>query len=145
VGAFPLHSDGAHLSQPPDYIVLAANSASPTPTLLWSEEINWLALQDDLRHGLFRVAGGDRSFLAVAHDGTRLRFDPGCMLPIDRRSKRVLEYFASAVSDASRHYWSGERQVVVIDNRRTLHARGDATGEPTRSLGRIMLRKPASP
>lgn len=145
LSAFPLHSDGAHLRQPPDYVVLAADSASRTPTLLWCEEISHVALQDDLRHGVFRVSGGDRPFLAVAYDGDRLRFDPGCMLPLDRRSRRVSEYFSNAVERASRHYWSGGGQVVVIDNRRALHARGDATGDEMRSLRRVMLRKSGAP
>jgi hypothetical protein len=36
LGQQPLHTDGAHLADPPDVVVLASAHPSPTPTLLWT-------------------------------------------------------------------------------------------------------------
>jgi len=37
LGEQPMHTDGAHLREPPDYLVFHAERPNRTPTLLWSE------------------------------------------------------------------------------------------------------------
>src|SRR4051794_21987068 len=38
-GAQPLHTDGAHLAQPPDVVILTCTGTSDTPTRLWPRDV----------------------------------------------------------------------------------------------------------
>lgn len=134
-GALPLHTDGAHMQRPPDFVVLAAKSASPVGTLLSAvpnERVN------DWRHGVFVVDGGASQFLATAIDSVtgRYRLDPGCMSPADSRSQAVVSCAQGLAATALVHRWKA-RTVLVIDNRKVLHGRMDAQADPGRTLQRI--------
>ena len=141
-GPQPLHTDGAHLSSPPDIVMLAAEKPSPVPTLLWRG--NFLrtdpAVREDLAHGLFIVDDGIARLLAPAYGGGRYTFDPGCMRPADSRARRALKYFEEARASATAFNWTNPDQVLVLDNRTVLHARADAAADPERELRRIMFR-----
>ncbi|MFB8007017.1 hypothetical protein [Nocardia sp. NPDC056000] len=67
----------------------------------------------------------------------RLRYDPGCMAPVDPRSKRVAAAVAN-LQPAYQHDWSNPG-TLVIHNHACLHGRGAADGEPKRILRRLML------
>lgn len=141
-GSQPLHTDGAHLTSPPDIVILAAEEPSPVPTMLWRGNF-WRAPQhvrDDLAHGLFTVDDGIVRFLAPAYDGGRYRFDPGCMSPADSRARRALAYFEEMHASATPFEWRDPDQMLVLDNRTVLHARADAAADPERELKRIMFR-----
>lgn len=143
MGAQPLHTDGAHLQAPPDVVALASMRRHRTSTRLWSlhgANVPW----DDLRHGVFRVSDGRVRQHCFAGEGDSIRFDPCCMTPLDRRSRRVVDFFENAMNAADQHRWSRvEAEVLLIDNRRTLHAREavDPAGPP-RHLKRIAFRLP---
>jgi len=122
--AQPLHTEGAHQTDPPDFVVLVASAPSTTPTYVWLPTAFPKGTHDALRHGVFRIDDGGSSWLAVAHTGRRLRFDPGCMIPCDARSRAVVKFFADAIPHAFIHDWSTPDTVLVIDNRRATHARG---------------------
>lgn len=142
VGAFPLHTDGAHLRDPPDVVVLEATSVcgQGVPTLFLRPGDLSSDLSDALDHGVFLVGCGRNAFQANARQGTRLRFDPGCMRPLDGRARFVAEYFDAARRDAYRHHWQ-DGVVVVIDNEQVVHGRAEVPQEHrTRELRRIMLR-----
>lgn len=140
LGPQPLHSDGAHLERPPDVVVLAANRPTPVSTLLWRAEPSRLApVREELEHGLFLVNDGKRQFLAPALARGRLRFDPGCMSPLDSRARRVKLFFEGQPSDATRFDWSAENMVLVINNMTMLHARADASDDPRRELTRLQF------
>ncbi len=143
----PLHTDGAHLPIPPDFVVLISQRSSATPTRLW-----WatgvvgnqptLALLDALRHGMFLVLNGRDSFYAPAVSGTRYRYDPGCMTACDARAREVEQYFTSQLAEAATYEWSGADQVLVVDNRHSLHARSAvAEGDLDRELIRVAFRE----
>ena len=59
-----------------------------------------------------------------ALSGGRYRFDPGCMTACDARSRQVEQYLTSRLDEAAEFEWSDACQVLVLDNHRTLHARG---------------------
>jgi hypothetical protein len=73
LGQQPLHTDGAHLHEPPDFVVLVCQRPNATPTQLWrpavtsrrrrTTTVSW----DALRHGMFLVCNGPRA-------STRRRF-----------------------------------------------------------------------
>jgi hypothetical protein len=139
---FPFHTDGAHLQTPPDFMLLAAkqNDAGETPSnlkRLWEPPPP--SDDDDMRLGVFRVDAGRRSFYATCQsaDG-RIRFDPGCMVPIDPRSRRLADAILAGEPDYS-HRWTGSTEILIVDNSRVMHARGRVGGFSGRALYRVLL------
>jgi alpha-ketoglutarate-dependent taurine dioxygenase len=144
--AQPLHTDGAHMPEPPDFVLLLAEKASKVPTLLWKCEIIHYQLPSytDLRHGVFLVNNGTDSFFRTAASGLDLRYDPGCMAPCDERARRTARFFAAVTESAVEHHWDAPGKVLLIDNRRVLHARAAAEDEPGREIKRVAFRAAVS-
>ena len=129
--------------RPPDVVLLSVDGPSDVPTLLWKFRTGRVPVEQwhDLRHGLFTVRSGqDASLLAPAFEGSRVRFDPGCMDPSDLRARRVSAFFEAVRENAVRHDWTESGKVLAIDNRTVLHARASAEGEPKRVMHRVTLR-----
>lgn len=152
LGQQPLHTDGAHLAEPPDFVVLVASRPSPTPTLVWRADARvgegpgpiWSRLAA-FRHGMFLVHSGRDSFYAPAYAPGRYRYDPGCMTACDARAREVKEYLAGQLANATTIAWTDEGQVLVVDNCRALHARAAVTeGDGNRELTRIAFRAKAA-
>ena len=151
LGEQPLHTDGAHMKDPPRFVVLHAVEPNGTPTLLWSERSKatnpaYPRIGQPLRlaGGIFLVHSGGTRFLASAY-GYRegYRYDPGCMTPADERAHEAARYFASLTSSAYRHEWTEPNQVLVINNRSALHARAAVDeADAGRQLTRIVYRVP---
>ncbi len=146
LGAQPLHTDGAHLETPPDLVALASLYSHRASTRLWASN-GANAPWDDLRHGVFRVSDGTVGRYRLAVDGDSIRFDACCMTPLDERSRRVVRFFRTALDTAYRHQWiRNTPEVLLIDNRRTLHAREAVNpADPPRHLTRIAFRRPEAP
>jgi hypothetical protein len=147
LGQQPLHTDGAQMQVPPDLLVFICERPSTTPTRLWRPDVPGrrsgpltmsLAALD---HGMFLVRDGRDSFYAPARSASGYRYDPGCMTPCDARAREVQGYFEQESSRALVHEWSAADQVLVVDNRRALHARSAvADGDLERELIRIAFR-----
>lgn len=139
--AQPLHTDGAHLSRPPDLVALVAEEVNSTPTRLWAmtgpvqARIPWPALL----HGVFIVRSGHDRFLATCRDEGRIRYDPGCMTPCDQRARAAVQFFDEAIKQADHHHWDKPHTVLLIDNRASLHARSAVSGADasSRTLRRV--------
>lgn len=144
VGAQPLHTDGAHHTEPPHVLFFSCSQTSSVPTmLLHMPGPVGRTMGDDLRNGLFAVTSGKSSFLAPAWTRSgRLRYDPGCMTPADDRAVRVAAFFDSQLTDgaATAFHWDKPGVVLAVDNRDVLHARADASAEPDRALERMAIR-----
>jgi len=134
-GAFPLHTDGAHLAQPPRYIVLACVNPGhrPVPTML--ARFDHLNLNEAnisaLEAAPFIVRNGRRSFYVTPFDADkmRIRYDRGCMIPT-AESSSVARLLDQALEQAPHHAIGWQPgDVVVIDNWRVLHGRGFQTGQ----------------
>ncbi len=145
LGAQPLHTDGAHLALPPEIVALQAQTLNRTATHLWTVAnttasgavVPWSAL----RHGVFLVSSGGATVHAVAASNGRVRYDPGCMTPCDQRARRVASFFADALNDAHAHAWDSTREVLLIDNRITLHARAQLSpDDDSRVMRRVAFR-----
>lgn len=143
LGPQPLHTDGAHQEVPPDFLVFVSERPSSTPTWLrhvQGPHIPW----HDLQNGMFLVGTGPSGFFAPALDGLgswrRFRFDPGCMTPCDARARAAARFLSDA-TEAIRFDWTTPGQVLVVDNRRTLHGRGQVVDDLDRELVRIAFRK----
>lgn len=148
LGQQPLHTDGAHLPDPPDIVVLVSANASPTPTLVWTAAAHIGKGPGPISsrlaafgHGMFLVRSGRDSFYAPILSGGHYRYDPGCMTACDARARQVDEYLASQLAEASACDWTSSGQILVIDNRRALHARAAVAEEDTgRELTRVAFR-----
>lgn len=88
----------------------------------------------------FRIKNGRNSFFGTILSKCRsfVRFDPGCMVPLDTDGERALNVFSKAhwPSYIEEIGWS-EGRAVIIDNWRILHGRGSAR---TLDRDRILLR-----
>jgi hypothetical protein len=146
LGEQPLHTDGAHNQySPPDIVVLAADQPSKTPTRLWRSGKAFLpgALPEFASHGVFLVDGGKHSFFATARERGRIRFDPGCMTPCDLRARQTVDFISQGHDQVVEHHWSSAGQVLVIDNRQTLHGRAALVeGDENRELHRMAFQLP---
>jgi hypothetical protein len=148
LGQQPLHTDGVHLADPPDFVVLVASRPSPTPTLVWRVDARvgegpgpiWSRLAA-FGHGMFLVHSGRDSFYVPAYSAGRYRYDPGCMTACDARAREVEKYLAGQLAKATAIAWTDGGQVLVVDNRRVLHARAAmAEGDGDRELTRVAFR-----
>jgi len=136
-GAQPLHTDGAHLREPPDVIALYSAEPNNTPTYVWSATTkNGTPWHPEFaQFGLFTVRNGRNSFLAAAAEGATVRFDPTCMSPADGYARQAAEHFSSLKPVA--HHWDEADTILLIDNRHCLHARGEVSaGDAERVLER---------
>ena len=59
----------------------------------------------------------------------------------DARARRVEEYFTGQLAEVATFEWTSAGQVLVVDNRRTLHSRtAVADGDMDRELIRVAFR-----
>lgn len=140
LGAQPLHTDGAHLRMPPQIVVLYSAKSNATPTLLWCPSEGPLGNVPPSAHdGVFVVDGGRDRFYATAFTTENgLRYDPGCMTPADARASEVAAYFSHAAEASHRYSWSMDGMLLLIDNKRALHARAPVAQEDgNREIQRI--------
>lgn len=145
LGEQPLHTDGAHLLEPPDIVILHAEHPNGAPTLLWSLYSKLtnpshprVSSPNSLRGGLFLVRSGSDRFLASAHAYSHgYRYDPACMSPCDERARDAVRYFDEMQAAAYRHEWTERGQLLVIDNRTALHARAAVNDN---NLDRLLTR-----
>ncbi|ROQ28276.1 hypothetical protein EDF40_1410 [Curtobacterium sp. PhB170] len=136
--AQPLHTDGAHLTERPDVIMLACADTSTTDTLVRAFQPG--NLPDFVFSGVFTVNTGKSKFLAPAYDGA-LRFDPVAMRPSDYLSRRTVEYFAAERANAHHHRWEDANMLLFINNRLSLHARDAITEDAdSRRVARYAFR-----
>jgi hypothetical protein len=140
-GDQPFHTDGAHMLEPPDVVVLACTSTTETPTRLAKID----RFPSYLEHGIFLVSNGKDSFLSAAYAGGRFRYDPGCMSPCDMRARSAAEFFRNLREKVAEHSWSQPGTLLVINNWRVLHARASAADDPQRELQRVSFRSRRTP
>ena len=144
LSAQPLHTDGAHLLDPPAVIVLHSAHPTPTGTALrkpGSKGPHVQSLPESVREGIFTVRGNGIAFLAGASEGySRIRFDPVVMSPADAMARAAVEWFAEERAHALIHMWDKDDQLLFIDNHRMLHAREAVEHDvDTRELSRLAL------
>jgi alpha-ketoglutarate-dependent taurine dioxygenase len=147
LGFLPLHCDTAHWMVPCRYVVLACVETGhvDAPTLLLDTSSLDLSDAERLlaRSACFLVRNGRRSFYASMMDSHRsfVRVDPGCMEPVTETAVEAMSLYSY---DRQRHktahfHWKIGK-ILVIDNWRVLHGRGNNTPvDPTRRLLRIYV------
>jgi hypothetical protein len=146
IAAFPLHTDGAHKSEPPHFVILACECPGyPTvPTVL--ECFDGLDLSPSDRHRCetapFLIRNGRRSFYSTISDRSQpfLRFDQGCMTALTDAASDVARVIAACTVNLTVVEWAAG-DILIIDNWRVLHGRGLATSaaSPDRRLMRVSV------
>lgn len=144
LGAFPFHTDGAHWRVPPRYLLLYCEDAGRTrrPTLLLTAKVLLAGhLRALLLNEIWTVSDGRRAFLtrAASRTASTLRLDVACMRATSRFSSTRLQ---EEIEQSPR--WQVEwadGQLLLIDNRRCLHARSGPSNQDGRErvLKRILV------
>ncbi|MBT2244738.1 TauD/TfdA family dioxygenase [Sphingobium sp. BHU LFT2] len=141
----PMHIDTAHYLRPARYLLLgcanpgqsgAQTRLAPISALKFSpSELSVLASAAVL------VRTGRRSFYSTILDKGRpfLRYDPGCMEPLDARGEEALQIVSNAIGriDVIKHEWR-RGEILLIDNWHMLHGR-TATAADSRLLFRVSV------
>jgi L-asparagine oxygenase len=140
-GAFPFHTETVYWPHPVRYLMLycVRPGAVRRPTFLSDL---WHSSEDDVQHCLaediwvvYRTTNPFLTRIAdKSWDGIRIRFDPECMKPAHRssRSSLILQYITPDIQLR----WQ-QRDLLIVDNHRMLHARGDS---PAEDEDRLLLR-----
>ena len=140
-GAFPFHTETAYQSNPIRYLMLYCVRPGFTqqPTLLsdlWytcTTETQRCLTQD-----IWLVYRNANPFLTrIAEkslDAVRIRFDPECMRPAHRSNST--SQIMQQITPNRELIWQ-QRNLLIVDNHRMLHARGDS---PMPDEDRLLLR-----
>lgn len=146
-GAFPLHVDTAHWTTPCRYVILACaelRHGVRSTTLVDFKAMEILPKEREILHCLpYKVSNGRRSFYGtvLSKDREFIRYDPGCMRPAIKGHHELEQVFAeNRIRSQTRKYVWEPGKVLIIDNWRMLHGRGDEeTCEQDRTLYRVLV------
>jgi len=145
-GAFPFHTDTAYWRRPASFLLLWCESpgAGTRPTLL-CDTSTWKLSRDEtdiLRREVWVVRDTRQPFLcSVLGERGDVRIDFDCMLPAISGRGRARAIVAEALSSArvEEVRWA-PNTMLVIDNRRMLHARAaSSVPDPDRRLKRVLV------
>jgi len=142
-GVFPLHTDGAHLLDPPDMVLLEFRQpTSLAPTLLFTPQLDEVpsALSHALHQGVFDTGVGRTTFLTHAVTKQRMRFDPVIMAPRDALARLVTWFFGECIGRSIKYRARAPGVTLIINNRRTLHGRAAVPDGTSREADRAMIR-----
>lgn len=134
----PMHTDGAHLRDTPDFVLLWSEKKNATSTRVWKPNLIPRAAQN----GVFVVYNGKERWLTQGHSLGKIRFDPGCMSPADQSAMELSRILIAPPEEEVEHiHWDSEGKIVIIDNRRVLHGRSSISeGDEGRSLKRLAVK-----
>jgi hypothetical protein len=144
--ALPFHTELSHRPRPCRYVLLGClhpgSPAAATMLLDWGT----LGFSHDelafLEETPVLVRTGRRSFYStiLACGGAFLRYDPGCLEPVDDRGRRAMKLIHDRVAAApfDDHHWR-EGDILIIDNWRVLHGRSPSNHGSGRRLARVLI------
>ena len=140
-----MHIDTAHRLRPARYLLLgcadpgqsgAQTRLAPIRALKFSASEHSL-----LASAAVLVRTGRRSFYSTIMDKSRpfLRYDPGCMEPLDARGEEAMQIVSDAIGriEVITHEWR-RGEILLIDNWNMLHGR-TATAADSRLLFRVSV------
>ncbi|MFG1305204.1 TauD/TfdA family dioxygenase [Xanthobacter autotrophicus] len=144
--ALPFHTELSHRTRPCRYLLLGCidpgSPAAATMLLDW-QTLGFSRDDLDLLEGTpVLVRSGRRSFYStiLAPGGAFLRYDPGCLEPVDQRGRMALALVEDRIARASSeaHHWR-QGDILIIDNWRVLHGRSPSDRGSGRRLARILI------
>jgi alpha-ketoglutarate-dependent taurine dioxygenase len=145
-GPFPLHTDFAHYTMPPRYVLLRNASTIPVrPTTLQPlDDVSRSEIVERLlRRRVWVIRGGKMAFYApvLFGKGAYVRWDSACMFP-GALGRDALEAWKSCLESAAPLAFEWDTQsVLALDNWRVLHGRAAiaANSDRDRVLERIVV------
>ncbi len=148
MGAFPFHTDAAYWRRPPRFVLFRCVNpgAADRPTLLINPRDSAFTEHDRraLCNEVWRMQT-KTPFLCTAgfwsHNALALRFDEACMTPITRGAVRLRDMMREVMqqSPVTIVRWRAG-DLLVVDNFRLLHARGEAkVPDDDRMLARVLI------
>jgi L-asparagine oxygenase len=150
LGPFPFHTDAAYWRHPPRFILFHCQhpGSGRRPTLLVDSH-SWQLTSRDHRllcNEVWRLETG-RPFLCtvatIRQEQLAFRFDAACMRPLTSAALHAHAIIRDATrgSKVARVEWR-PNDLLVIDNFRLLHARGEASApDCDRVLARVLIRE----
>lgn len=146
LGELPMHIDTAHYLRPARYLLLGCANPGQSGTHTRLAPISALRFSTGelslLTSAAVLVRTGRRSFYSTILDKGRpfLRYDPGCMEPLDARGEKALQIVGDAIGRITviKHEWR-RGEILLIDNWNILHGR-TATAADKRLLFRVSVK-----
>jgi alpha-ketoglutarate-dependent taurine dioxygenase len=143
-GEFPFHTDGAHLTVVPKFLVLRLiyPTESNRPTRLCDPLQNLSQRQRTiLEREQWKFTDGRRSFYSPILSDAGFRFDSNIMAPLSAEPKAAMIIEESIKTSNTIDIDWEQGFMVVIDNHRMLHSRANAPKgtEVPRKLERVMV------
>lgn len=130
LGEHPPHTDGAHLSSPPRYLVFWMDKPDATHTPTQLRKFDPMALESSFCKRfersiwLVRIRSGHYVYVKpISNNGLHIVWDSGCFTKdaTGLLSKEIVEEHLSRLPAEDFHWSPG--LVLVVNNRRTLHSR----------------------
>jgi len=125
---FPLHTDGANLISPPDYIFLMAPRSRVTPTLI-ADPRSVIDIDSSFaRDAVFTIRRQGRNFPSFFVERSRgesmVRYNADTMIPQNSAAFKVVEFMSGLRHHAVQISWA-KISLLVLNNRAMLHGRGN--------------------
>lgn len=140
------HLDGSHYPVPPRLLVLGCLSDDGDDPTLFIDTSRWVFSKSEtslLKSAVFFIRNGRKSFYSTIFGvaGNLCRFDPYCMVATGRESELALDLMNQKIrnSHIEKIHWQ-RGDIVILDNRRILHARGPVSSCANRILLRGAIR-----
>lgn len=144
---FPLHTDAAHWTEPPKYLLFHCISpgSGNRPTVL-QDTYEWRLTQEETEsvvREVWKTAQFRPELCTIGEmraGRCLIRYDRACMSPMTAKAEKVDAFLASKIADTQTRLieWV-PGMTVILDNRRILHARGKAIGPDADRLIKRML------
>ena len=147
IGSFPFHTDAAYWYKPPRFLLLRCLDPGEGDrcTLLTDSQAWWSEHQWDMLTAAICTVAGSRPFLAplaasTPDGGAMIRYDVACMKPTNRHCLEALDFVDVKITNAQVteiHWRPGT--LLVVDNYRLLHARGESQIQDPNRVHQKML------
>lgn len=146
---FPFHTDTAFWPLPARYLVLTSENISDCSTFLFDfnlifNECNAKELLDIKKSVFLLKTFAVQKFTTLViqeKETIGIRYDPNIMFPVNNSSKRTIELINCSLEKLKsiEVEWTGDN-IIIVDNWRFMHSRGDTSNDKERLLKRIYLK-----
>ena len=150
LASFPFHTDAAYWPNPPRFVILrCVDPGEGNRCTLLTDTYTWLTKGDwDVLTRAVCMIAGRRPFLATiaAHNSKEnfiIRYDSDCMKPTSECAHQALTLVSegSARAPTTEVHWRGG-DLLIVDNHRLLHARGESPApDPSRSHQKMLVKE----
>lgn len=149
-GSQPMHTDKANSIIPPRFLLFTCidPGESQCPTEIWSIDLDTIVhiSSPTLFRSGWKANGGRRrrafycQVVNQLNEQRFVRFDPCCMIPPSGDNSLIEEVYSSLKKECNKTqiFWVGH-DILLLDNWRCLHGRGEATESPSRRLRRWLI------